>query len=81
MKELGVGHVSNFIPLMLAQCRAFLAQIADKGEIEITEETLKLMFNIISMILFGRDIHKMKPLDYQTPAGDLVPMDLHSMTL
>jgi cytochrome P450 len=45
------------------------------------KEALKLTFNIISMILFGEDIHKMKLLDYKIADGTLEKQDLHTACL
>ena len=77
MKIVGINFASQYISMMIKNTDDWAKQLPIGEEIDLSFETSKLTFNIISKILFGRDIDKAANVQYVYPdSGEVKSLSL-----
>ena len=66
-KTVGIGFASKYIPLMIQTVDNWAKNVKIGEKIDFTLELNRITFNIITKILFGRDIDKMEKWEYTSP--------------
>ena len=66
-KAIGINHVSQYIPLMLDVADEWIKTVKKDERIDLTIEITKIVFKIITKILFGTDVDKIKSIPYLSP--------------
>ena len=76
-KAIGINQISKYIPLMLEVVDEWIATVKKDERIDLSLEITKIVFKIITKILFGTDVDKMKPILYLSPkTGKFINMTL-----
>ena len=66
-KTIGINFASKYIPMMISTVDEWSKNIKINESIDFTTELKRITFNIITKILFGRDIDKMDKWVYVSP--------------
>ena len=66
-KTIGINFASKYIQMMIETVDEWSKNIKLNEKIDFTQELNKITFNIISKILFGRDIYKIEKWEYTSP--------------
>lgn len=67
MKIMGINFASQYITMMIQSTDKWAKQLPTDKEIDFSYEISLLTFDIISKILFGRDIDQAEKIQYLNP--------------
>ena len=77
IKTIGINHISRYIPLMIETVDEWAKNVKRNQKIDLSLEITKIVFKVISKILFGTDLDKMPPIQYKSPkTGEISSMNM-----
>ena len=67
IKVLGINYISQYIPLMIKSVDDWCKTVKRNEAMDLSLEVSKIVFRIISKILFGTDVDELLSIPYSSP--------------